>query len=221
MIHMTLIQQIAVSLLPILFAITLHEAAHGWVASKLGDKTALILGRVTLNPFKHIDLIGTILIPLILLFLNSGFIFGWAKPVPINSANLRNPRRDLMLIAAAGPLANLLMAFGWAGILKIGLLLGHHGIASSIPIIYMGKAGIFINCVLMALNLVPLPPLDGGRIVSGLLPPRLAYRYERIEPYSLLILLVLLASNLLSWIISPLVAIVLRLISALFGLGID
>src|SRR5210317_2286465 len=179
--ELTTVQRIAVWALPILFAITVHEVAHGWVARRLGDPTAYMMGRLTLNPIRHIDPIGTVLVPLALTLMG-GFIFGWAKPFPVTWENLRNPKRDMVLVAAAGPLANLAMALLWALAMKVGVLLGDEARWVALPLIYMGFAGITINLVLMVLNLLPLPPLDGGRVVAGLLPDRLAWRYGRLEP---------------------------------------
>ncbi len=198
------VQQIAVILIPGLFAITAHEAAHGWTASRLGDRTALMLGRVTLNPFRHIDPVGTLVVPLAT-WLLTGFVFGWAKPVPIDWRNLRSPRRDTGLVALAGPLANGLMAVLWGLAIDLGLLLWGSLQWVALPLVYMGAAGVLINVVLMVLNLVPLPPLDGGRILAALLPPRMAYAYGRLEPYGLIILVALLVSGLLGRILTPLV----------------
>ena len=178
--ELTTVQRIAVWALPILFAITVHEVAHGWVARRLGDPTAYMMGRLTLNPIRHIDPIGTVLVPLALTLMG-GFIFGWAKPVPVTWENLRNPKRDMVLVAAAGPLANLAMALLWALAMKVGVLLGDEARWVALPLIYMGFAGITINLVLMVLNLLPLPPLDGGRVVAGLLPDRRAPRAVRAD----------------------------------------
>jgi len=218
MIHLSLIQKIIIYALPLLFAITVHEVAHGWVASKLGDKTAQILGRLTLNPIKHIDMIGTIIVPLILLWLG-GFIFGWAKPVPVNPRNFKNPRHGMALVSIAGPLSNLFMAIIWAIIMKLGLVLYGRGIHAALPVILMGQAGIFINLILMILNLIPIPPLDGGHFVSSLLPGRIAYYYDRIEPYGFLILLILIATHVLSLIFTPALFFLYRIIASIFGLG--
>jgi len=216
--QLNFIQQVIVYALPILFAITVHEVAHGWVASKLGDKTALMLGRLTLNPLKHIDLIGTVIIPLILLFLG-GFIFGWAKPVPVNPNNLKKPRRDMALVAIAGPIANIIMAFMWAAIMKLGTVLMGHGLQFALPIVLMGQAGVMINLVLMVLNLIPIPPLDGSRVVSALLPPKLAYKYDRIAHYGIFILLLLLVTGILHLFLWPPIMLLHKLITLIFQLG--
>lgn len=194
---LTLPQLFAVWALPVLFAITVHEAAHGWVASKLGDNTAKALGRVTLNPFKHIHWFGTILLPIFLLLL-TGVVFGWAKPVPITWHNLHHPRRDMAFVALAGPFANLLMIFFWALAAKLGLFLLAKNLLWAKAIAYMGFAGININLILMLLNLIPIPPLDGSRVVYSLLPPRISERFQRFEVTGLLILMLLLFSGLLA-----------------------
>jgi Zn-dependent protease len=200
--ELNLVQRIAVWALPVLFAITVHEVAHGWVARKLGDPTAMMLGRLTLNPLKHIDPIGTVVVPLALMFMG-GFIFGWAKPVPVTWENLRNPKRDMALVAVAGPLANLAMAIIWALIMKLGFSLGGSASWLAWPLIYMGGAGITINAVLMLLNLLPIPPLDGGRVLVGLLPGPAAWQVSRIEPYGFMILLLLLVTGMLGKILGP------------------
>lgn len=212
------VQVFAVWVLPVLFAITVHEVAHGWIASKLGDKTAKMMGRLTLNPLKHIDLVGTILVPAVLLFLG-GFIFGWAKPVPVNWQNLNHPKRDMAFVAIAGPLSNLVMALIWAGIAKLGAVLMVHGFSWALAIRYMGSAGILINLMLMFLNIIPIPPLDGSRVVSSLLPNRLAIKYDRIEPFGFFILLILLALGALSFVLVPPVFMTQSLIYSLFHLS--
>ncbi len=214
--NLSLPQFFAVAILPLLFAITVHEVAHGWVAKLYGDPTAQRLGRLTLNPLKHIDPVGTILVPGLLLMLG-GFIFGWAKPVPVTWENLRHPKRDMAIVAAAGPAANLLMAFFWAVVAKIGYLLGPDSWAG-IPMQYMGIFGIQINAVLMILNLLPLPPLDGGRVAVGLLPGPWAWQLARIEPFGFFILLGLLATGILSIIIGPPIHGFERLVTFLVGL---
>ncbi len=198
------LQLLAVLAIPVIFAITVHEAAHGWVANRLGDRTAFMLGRVTFNPIRHIDPIGTILVPT-LTFLFVGFLFGWAKPVPVNWRNLRHPRRDMALVAVAGPGVNLIMALGWGLMIHLGLLLMSSSQWVALPLIYMGAAGVLINIFLMVLNLIPLLPLDGGRVLNALMPPRLAFYFSRLEPFGIIILLVLLVSGLLGSVLLPIV----------------
>lgn len=200
--ELSLAGRIAIWALPVIFAITVHEVAHGWVANKLGDSTAKILGRLTLNPIKHIDLIGTIVVPAVLLMLG-GFMFGWAKPVPVNWRNLNRPKTDMVYVALAGPLANLGMAIIWGLLLKLGALLGSSNEFISTPLIYMAHAGIFINCVLMVLNLLPILPLDGGRVLAGLLPNRASFQFSKLEPLGLPILIAIIAMGWLSKILGP------------------
>ena len=196
MAEMSLIQTLVVWTPPVLLAVTLHEVAHGWVARALGDDTADRLGRLSFNPLKHVDPVGTVLVPGILYVL-AGIVFGWAKPVPVNWDKLRNPRRDMALVAVAGPLANVVMLLAWAAVAKFGLSYGQDYFMTT------GLAGIMINAVLIALNLLPVPPLDGSRVVSALLPHELALQYGRIEPYGLIILLVLIGSGALSRLMEP------------------
>lgn len=199
-----LIQIFAVYALPVLFAITLHEAAHGYVARHFGDMTAFAQGRVSLNPLRHIDPVGTILVPLVILLLSGGrFLFGWAKPVPVNYSALRQPKRDMMWVAAAGPLSNLAMALGWAVLLRLALLLPANFFSA--PMAEMAKAGILVNLIFMFLNLLPILPLDGGRITASLLPHRMAWQYSKLEPWGLPILLILLVTNLLDVVLNPLI----------------
>ncbi len=217
--ELSLLQRIAVWTMPVILAITVHEVAHGWVALKLGDCTAKMLGRLTLNPVKHIDPIGTLLVPGLLLVMG-GFIFGWAKPVPVTWENLKKPKRDMALVALAGPLSNLLMALMWAGILKIGLLLAVAGSAEmvALPLIYMGGAGITINLILMVLNLLPMPPLDGGRIIASLLPDKLSWQFNRLERWGFVILLGLMVMGVLGKILWPPINYLQSQIFILFGL---
>lgn len=218
MISPDLIQALAVMAIPLLFAITLHEVAHGWVASLCGDQSARMLGRLTINPIKHIDIIGTIIVPIVTM-LTAGLVFGWAKPVPVNPKGLRSPRRDMALVALAGPGANLLMAVAWGLIGKLGLIAeGMGNVWLGVPLYYMGEYGIMINVVLGVLNLIPLPPLDGGKVLASLLPPKTAYYFSRIEGYGFIILVVLIVSGILFNIIGPAVMSIVRLISALCGL---
>jgi Zn-dependent protease len=208
--------QILVYALPVIFAITLHEAAHGYVAKHFGDSTAYMLGRVTLNPVKHIDPIGTVLVP-IATMLASGYLLGWAKPVPVNFHNLRHPKRDSLWVAAAGPFANAVQVVIWAIVAKILLatvaptgLVGPFWIA-------VAEAGIQLNIMFAILNLLPILPLDGGRIVTSLLPDRLSYAYSRLEPYGMFILLALVLTGALSWLLGPLVMAAVRGVYQLFG----
>lgn len=196
--QLSTIQQIVVGVLPMIFAITVHEAAHGWVAKKYGDNTADMQGRLTLNPIKHIDLLGTVILPGLLLILKTGFVFGWAKPVPVNARNFKKPISDMAVVALAGPVSNLLMAVFWALIARTGLLIGANAESIALPLIYTGIAGISINLSLALLNLIPIPPLDGSRIVTAWLPPRLAWQYNQLERYGFIILLVLLYTGILN-----------------------
>jgi len=191
---MDLIIKIALYAPPILLAITLHEVAHGWAARYLGDPTAASLGRLSLNPIKHIDPIGTIAVPGILLLLG-GFLFGWAKPVPVNMARLNDPKRDMALVAAAGPASNFVMAVLWAFVLKFGYMSDSE--TMRLVLTEMGKVGLLINLILMVLNLIPIPPLDGGRVLAGVLPDNLSMSFARIEPYGLFIIFGLLALGML------------------------
>ncbi len=208
---LTLIQKLAIFVLPMIFAITVHEAAHGWVAKRLGDRTAEMLGRVTLNPLKHIDPIGTILVPLGL-YLMTGFMFGWAKPVPVNWRNLNHPKRDMGYVALAGPAANLLMALIWAVMIYLGALGVHRFAWVAEPLIFMGVAGVLINSILMALNLLPILPLDGGRVLYSLLPPKQAQVYSRMESYGLFVVVGLMLSGLLGVILWPVVDLTIALL---------
>ena len=191
----SIIQAIAIYALPVLLAITVHEAAHGYAARHFGDPTATMLGRVTLNPLKHIDPIGTIAMPLFLYFATAGaFVFGYAKPVPVNFGRLRNPRRDMIWVAAAGPAANLAMALGWGALM---IVLAGLGVTERF-FLEMCRGGVLWNVVLCVFNLFPLPPLDGGRVLAGLLPPRQAMVLSRVEPYGFFIVMALIVTNVIT-----------------------
>ena len=211
----SIIRDIAIMALPVIFAITLHEAAHGYVAKYYGDLTAYAQGRISLNPLRHIDLIGTIIVP-VGLYALSGFLFGWAKPVPVNFSNLRNPKNDMFWVALAGPGANLLMAVIWAYIIKFGIAIPESDFSK--PMIIMGQFGVLINAILLVLNLLPLPPLDGGRIAVSLLPQRIAYRFAQIEPYGFPILIILIFTGVLGAVILPLRDLTIKLIAMFVGL---
>jgi Zn-dependent protease len=214
LVTLTIVQKIAVFALPVLFAITLHEAAHGYVAKHFGDFTAYAAGRVSLNPLRHIDLVGTIIVPLASLLV-ADILFGWAKPVPVNFSNLRRPKQDMLWVAAAGPLSNLVMALCWALAYKVGMTLtpGNPALAW---LVFVGTCGIFVNVIFMVLNLLPLPPLDGGRIVVSLLPHRFAWRFAKIEPYGFVILIVLLLTKVLGYILWPLISLAISGIGVVF-----
>lgn len=214
--ELTLMQRIVVWVLPVIFAITVHEVAHGWVAKKYGDNTAFLLGRLTLNPVKHIDWLGTVIIPGLLLLTGTGFIFGWAKPVPVDPRNFKNPRKDMAWVALAGPGANLLMAIGWALIARIGVIIGVEAV--SLPLIYMGVAGISINLVLAMINLLPIPPLDGSRVLSGILPHYWAWQYNRLDRYGFIILLLLLYTGVLNLLFEYPIYIAQQLFFSIAGL---
>jgi Zn-dependent protease len=214
----SLVQTVAIYALPVLFAITLHEAAHGYVARHFGDMTAHAQGRISLNPICHIDPVGTIVVPILILLLtrnlvSGGLLFGWAKPVPVNYSALRKPRQHMALVAAAGPAANLVMAHIWALVLKVSLVSPAGRFAE--PLELMSQAGIMVNLIFMFLNLLPILPLDGGRIVASLLPTRAAWRYSKLEPFGLPLLVLLLVTNVLSVVLGPLVGASDALIRAL------
>lgn len=195
-----IMQTIAVYALPVLFAITLHEAAHAYAAKYFGDSTAFLAGRMSMNPLKHIDLLGTIVIPIALYIATDGrFVFGYAKPVPVDFGNLRNPKKQMAWVALAGPASNFVMAFGW---MIASLLLGAGGVQE--PFLWeMAKAGVLVNILMFSFNLVPIPPLDGGRIVTSMLPHKLAYQFARIEPYGFFIVLALIYFKILNFWVVP------------------
>lgn len=215
------IAELAIQAIPIVLAITLHEAAHGYVARHFGDPTAWMAGRISLNPLRHIDPVGTILVPL-LIFLSSawiggrGLLFGWAKPVPVDFSRLRHPKKDMLWVAAAGPGANLLMAIGWAAVAKVNQVIPETGY--SLALFKMAEAGMMVNAVFMLLNLLPILPLDGGRILVSLAPQRLASQLSRLEPLGFPLLLLLLIYGVLDAILWPGVAAVMALLAAIFGL---
>jgi Zn-dependent protease len=219
--ELNLVQTIAVYALPVIFAITLHEAAHGYVARHFGDKTAFLLGRVSLNPLRHIDLVGTIVVPLVMLLASQGRIaFGWAKPVPVNFHALRRPKRDMFWVAAAGPAANLAMALAWAALLKVCDLSGAY---NGQFLVEVARAGIEVNVIFMVLNLLPIPPLDGGRMMVSLLPRRAAGNFSKLEPWGLPILLGVMSLsyfgiNILGWLLDPIMNVSMSVIGTLFQL---
>jgi len=216
-----LIQTISLAAIPVLFAITLHEAAHGYVARHFGDMTAYAQGRISLNPARHIDLVGTILVPIAILVVSklaggAGYLFGWAKPVPVNFSALRRPKQNMMWVAAAGPAANLAMALAWALLLKIADALPTN--LFTVPMRQLGIAGIEVNVVLMVLNLLPILPLDGGRMLASLLPHRFAGQYARLEPWGFPILLLLLFTGYLGFLLAPMVRASFIVIGTVFQL---
>lgn len=209
-----ILYQISIWALPVLFAITLHEVAHGYVADRLGDSTSRMLGRLTLNPIKHIDPIGTLLVPAVMILLPIGFVFGWAKPIPVNTRNLKNVRKDMALVAIAGPLANLAMAIAWGAFMLIVGLIPDQGIQKGV--FEMALNGVFFNVLLMVLNLLPLPPLDGGRVLAGIAPRNIANLLDKIEPYGFVIIIVILASGLFASGLGPIINNLTQLILSLF-----
>jgi len=216
---MDIYQKIIVWALPVLLAITLHEVAHGWVARYLGDSTAAKLGRLSLNPIKHIDTIGTVLVPAIMILLPGNFLFGWAKPVPVDINKLGSPKRDMSIVAVAGPLSNLVMAILWAWLIKFNIS-SNGGIASSVvqTLILMGLAGVIINLILMVLNMIPMPPLDGGRVLTGLLPDSLSVKFAKIERFGLIIIVGLLLTGVLNNIMATSFSLSFGLVEMIVGL---
>jgi len=209
--------KILLVLIPVITAITLHEVAHGWVALKLGDSTARDLGRITLNPIKHIDPLGTVVIPIVMI-IATGFAFGYAKPVPVDARNFEHPQKDMALVALAGPLSNFIMAIFWMLILSVSIkLLPHGGALNALK--YMAGVGVIINIILMVVNLLPILPLDGGRILTGVLPFKWAAVFARTEKLGLLLVILLLVTGILGKILSPMVDMVQKILLSLFGLG--
>ncbi|MEC8063912.1 MAG: site-2 protease family protein [Pseudomonadota bacterium] len=212
----TLLHTFSIWFLPLLLAITLHEAAHGYVSMLYGDKTAFFLGRVSLNPFKHIDPIGTVVIPATLLILQTPWIFGWAKPVPVNPRNFTKSVYALAIVAAAGPAANFLMAFSWALLYKLGMLLYQENSTPALLwLIQTSQVGVFFNIVLALFNLLPIPPLDGGKIIEAFLPYNLAPYFYDLEPYGFLILLTLIITGLITPLIGPPIIYISRFLLAI------
>lgn len=213
-----ILRLVALYAIPGIFAITLHEAAHGYAARHFGDPTAHRAGRITLNPVRHVDPIGTLLVPIVILAVSGGkYAFGWAKPVPVNFAALHNPKRDMLWVAAAGPGANLVMAVLWALVVKMAEVIPVNYFTE--PMVLMARGGIIINAVLMVLNLLPLPPLDGGRIAVSLLPRSLAYRFALVEPYGMIIIIVLMFLGVLGSLLLPVVGGFLGVLAGVFNIG--
>ncbi|MEE4184379.1 MAG: site-2 protease family protein [Gammaproteobacteria bacterium] len=211
-----ILRAIAVGAIPVVFAITLHEVAHGRAARQFGDRTAEMLGRLSLNPIKHIDPVGTVAVPLFL-YLTTGFLFGWAKPVPVGYNNLRNPKRDMAFVAIAGPAANFVMAVGWALVFKFVVVFGMAQNMAGEFALEMARIGIFINILLAAFNLLPLPPLDGGRVLRGLVSESIGKYLDVIEPFGLIIVAFLLVTGFLGALVRPLMQFVESLVLFLVG----
>ena len=212
-----LIRNVAVAAIPVVFGITLHEVGHGWMARRFGDRTAEMLGRLSLNPVRHIDPLGTVVVPALMLWFG-GFLFGWAKPVPVNARNMRDPKRAMIAVAAAGPAANLLMAIGWALSLHVATALSGVAPTAAQFLIQVASFGIFFNILLGVFNLLPIPPLDGARVLRGVLPESLGRQLDALEPYGLILVVALLAVNALSFL-GPVIRGVESLVLTLTGLS--
>lgn len=215
----SILRQLALSAFPVLVAITFHELSHGFIANRLGDPTARMLGRLTINPFAHIDIFGTVILPLMLLiFTNGQFVFGYAKPVPVNPMNFKNPRRGMAITAAGGPITNLILAVLSILLLRFlvfplsGVLPEVMAGKTLIPLALMLEASVTINVVLAAFNLLPIPPLDGGRVLVGLLPQRQAISFSKIEPFGFIIVVILIATGIASYFVIPLVNLFMRVL---------
>ena len=210
-------QQILLWTVPVVLAVTVHEMAHGYVALRFGDHTAEQSGRLSLNPLRHLSPVGSLLVPALFFFFTS-FIFGWAKPVPVDQRRMHHPRRDMVLVALAGPVSNLVMSILWAIVMRTGLWLGQHSAIAGEILIYAGAAGVFINAALMMLNLIPVPPLDGGRVVMGLVPPPLGQALARIEPLGIPLLVLLIFSGVLGKVLWPMMMLGMATATHLTGL---
>jgi len=220
MTELDLLYRILLWSIPVIFAITLHEVAHGMCALYLGDNSARRVGRLTLNPVKHIDPVGSVIVPVILLWA-TGFIFGWAKPVPVNKNNFTYPERDMVLVAAAGPLANFIMSIMWAIIMKAGYSLSAIAPEAALVLLYMGAAGVFINTAVMMLNLLPLPPLDGGRILAGLLSERSSRMLSKVEPWGFVILVAMIIAGLAAKIVWPMMVVGMAVATHIAGIPVE
>jgi len=202
----SIIRTVSVAAIPVLFAITLHEVAHGWAARAYGDRTAEMLGRLSINPLRHVDPVGTIAVPILIFLLSAGsFLFGWAKPVPVSTSGLRNPKRDMVMVAAAGPAMNLVMASFWTLVLALSMRLGEGTLVADF-LNAMAQIGIFFNVLLAVFNLLPLPPLDGGRVLRGLVPESIGRRLDAIEPFGLIIVVLLLTAGVIGPVMWPLIS---------------